>query len=63
MKNATAIGALLCEVWFGSTGGKIFDFCMFLSVMAYVNVLLMSNPRVMYAMSEDKVFPAIFLKK
>ncbi|MBP9213550.1 MAG: APC family permease [Chitinophagaceae bacterium] len=63
MKNATAIGALLCEVWFGSTGGKVFDFCMFLSVMAYVNVLLMSNPRVMYAMSEDKVFPAIFSKK
>ena len=26
-----------------------------LSVLAYVNVLLMSNPRVMYAMSEDKI--------
>jgi APA family basic amino acid/polyamine antiporter len=63
MKNATAIGALLCEVWFGNTGGKVFDFCMFLSVMAYVNVLLMSNPRVMYAMSEDKVFPCNFSKK
>jgi APA family basic amino acid/polyamine antiporter len=60
MKNATAIGALLCEVWFGKAGGKVFDACMFLSVMAYVNVLLMSNPRVMYAMSEDKVFPKIF---
>jgi APA family basic amino acid/polyamine antiporter len=60
MKNATAIGALLCEVWFGKAGGKIFDLAMFLSVMAYVNVLLMSNPRVMYAMSEDGVFPKIF---
>lgn len=33
---------------------------MFLSVLAYVNILLMSNPRVMFAMSEDKVFPKIF---
>jgi APA family basic amino acid/polyamine antiporter len=34
-----------------------------LSVLAYVNVLLMSNPRVMFAMSEDKVLPAFFAKK
>src|SRR5205085_11776816 len=33
------------------------------SVLAYVNVLLMSNPRVMYAMGEDGVLPAGFMKK
>ena len=33
---------------------------MFLSVLAYVNILLMSNPRVMYAMSQDRVFPKMF---
>ena len=60
MKNASAIGALLCEAWFGPFGAKVFDALMFLSVMAYVNILLMSNPRVMYAMSIDKVFPKIF---
>jgi APA family basic amino acid/polyamine antiporter len=60
MKNATAIGALLCEAWFGKAGAKIFDMLMFISVMAYVNVILLSNPRVMYAMSVDKVFPRIF---
>jgi basic amino acid/polyamine antiporter, APA family len=60
MKNASAIGALLCEAWFGKYGGKVFDGLMFLSVLAYVNILLMSNPRVMFAMSEDKVFPKIF---
>lgn len=60
MKNATAIGSLLCEAWFGKNGGKVFDALMFLSVLAYVNILLMSNPRVMFAMSEDKVFPKIF---
>lgn len=60
MKNASAIGALLCEAWFGKTGAKVFDALMFLSVLAYVNVILMSNPRVMFAMSEDKVFPSVF---
>ena len=60
MKNASAIGALLCEAWFGKAGGKVFDGLMFLSVLAYVNILLMSNPRVMYAMSVDQVFPKIF---
>jgi APA family basic amino acid/polyamine antiporter len=36
---------------------------MVLSVLAYVNVILMSNPRVMFAMSEDKVLPKIFQSK
>lgn len=63
MKNASAIGALLCEAWFGAAGAKVFDACMFLSVLAYVNIILMSNPRVMYAMSEDRVFPAVFLRR
>jgi len=60
MKNATAIGALLCEAWFGKAGAKVFDGLMFVSVMAYVNVILLSNPRVMYAMSKDGVFPKMF---
>ena len=60
MKNATSIGALLFEAWFGKIGGKVFDFAMFISVLAYVNILLMSNPRVMYAMALDGVLPKIF---
>jgi len=63
MKNANAIGSLLFEAWFGKFGAKVFDFAMILSVLAYVNVILMSNPRVMFAMSEDKVLPALFQKK
>ena len=47
----------------GETGGNIFSGLLFLSVLAYVNVLLLSNPRVMYAMSEDKVLPAVFGRK
>ncbi|MBX3256724.1 MAG: APC family permease [Chitinophagaceae bacterium] len=60
MKNASAVGALLSEAWFGTIGAKVFDGMMFLSVLAYVNISLMSNPRVMYAMSHDKVLPAFF---
>ena len=60
MKNANAIGALLCETWFGRIGAKVFDLAMILSVLAYVNVILLSNPRVMFAMSEDGLLPKIF---
>jgi APA family basic amino acid/polyamine antiporter len=60
MKNANAIGALLCEAWFGRAGAKVFDLAMVLSVLAYVNVILLSNPRAMFAMSEDGLLPKIF---
>lgn len=63
IKNANAIGSLLCEVWFGKIGAKIFDFFMILSVLGYVNITLLSNPRVMFAMSEDKVLPRVFQNK
>ena len=63
MKNANVIGALIFESLFGKYGAKVFDFCMVLSVFAYVNVILLSNPRVMYAMSVDKVLPAFFSKR
>ena len=34
-----------------------------MAVLAYVNVLLLSNPRVMYAMSTDGILPKAFQKK
>ena len=63
MKNANVIGALLFESLFGRVGAKIFDFCMVISVLAYVNIILLSNPRVMYAMSLDGVLPSFFSKR
>jgi APA family basic amino acid/polyamine antiporter len=47
---------------FGDAAGNSFH-PSFLSVLAYVNVLLMSNPRVMYAMAEDGVIPRLFARK
>jgi APA family basic amino acid/polyamine antiporter len=48
---------------FGAAAGKILSVLLFLSVLAYVNVLLMSNPRVMYAMAEDGVLPRLFARQ
>jgi APA family basic amino acid/polyamine antiporter len=36
---------------------------LFVAVLAYVNVLLLSNPRVMYAMSTDGILPKSFMRK
>lgn len=48
---------------FGTEGANVFSVLLFFSVLAYVNVSLLSNPRVIYAMSEDGVLPAVFQKK
>ncbi|HTF04641.1 MAG TPA: APC family permease, partial [Bacteroidia bacterium] len=60
--TAKNIGTTLAENVLGITGGKVFTIVFFFSVLAYVNVGLMSNPRVILAMSEEKVLPAIFAR-
>lgn len=60
LKHATGIAALMAGHVFGSAAGNILSVFLFLSVLAYVNVLLMSNPRVMQAMSEEGVIPKKF---
>ena len=57
------VAAILVGKMFGETGSNIFSTLLFLSVLAYVNVLLLSNPRVMLAMSEDKVLPGFLQKR
>jgi APA family basic amino acid/polyamine antiporter len=63
LKTSTGIASIMASHVFGEAAGNILSVLLFLSVLAYVNVLLMSNPRVMYAMSEDGVLPAGFMKK
>ena len=63
MKNSKNIAAIMASKIFGVHAERILSGFLFLSVLAYVNVLLMSNPRVMYAMSEDKILPAVFKKR
>ncbi len=57
------IAAIMASKIFGVNAERILSAFLFLSVLAYVNVLLMSNPRVMYAMSEDNILPPIFKKR
>jgi APA family basic amino acid/polyamine antiporter len=63
LKNAKGIAAIVAERMFGPTGRFAFSILLFIAVLAYVNVLLLSNPRVMYAMSEDGILPKAFGKK
>ena len=63
LKTSTGIAGIVAEKMFGPTGKYIFSILLFLAVLAYVNVLLLSNPRVMYAMSMDGILPAPFKKK
>ena len=62
LKQSQSIAAILAGKIFGEKGFTILSVLLFLSVLAYVNVLLMSNPRVMYAMSDEGVLPSIFKK-
>ncbi len=63
LKSTSGIAAIVAERAFGATGKYVFTGLLFLAVLAYVNVLLLSNPRVMYAMSMDGILPAAFRKK
>ncbi|MCG7856162.1 APC family permease [Flavihumibacter sp.] len=63
LKTTRGIAAVVAERMFGPTGKTIFTLLLFMAVLAYVNVLLLSNPRVMYAMSKDGILPKSFARK
>jgi APA family basic amino acid/polyamine antiporter len=63
MKGEKEIAYVVIDKIFGSNGAKVFSVFLFLGVLAYVNGSLLSNPRVMYAMGEDRSLPAVFSKK
>jgi basic amino acid/polyamine antiporter, APA family len=62
MKGEREIAYVVIDKVFGKNGASIFSAFLFLGVLAYVNGLLMSNPRVMYAMGDDGSLPKIFAK-
>jgi APA family basic amino acid/polyamine antiporter len=63
LKNTRGIAGIVIEKMFGPGGRYAFSILLFLAVLAYVNVSLLSNPRVMYAMSVDGILPAPFKKR
>jgi APA family basic amino acid/polyamine antiporter len=60
LKTAQSIAAILASKIFGPAGYTILSSVIFLSVLGYVNVNLLSNPRAMYAMGEEGALPPIF---
>ncbi len=63
LKESKNIAAIMASKIFGINAERVLSIFLFLGVLAYVNVLLMSNPRVMYAMSEDKILPPVFKRR
>ncbi|RYY88024.1 MAG: APC family permease [Chitinophagaceae bacterium] len=59
----TNIAALMAARIFGPQAERVLSLFLFLGVLGYVNALLLSNPRVMYAMSEDGILPPAFRKR
>lgn len=62
LQHTPALAAKMMGVLFGTTGYKITSILLFGGVLAYVNVNVLANPRVYYAMAEDGILPAIFKK-
>lgn len=62
VQNSKTLAADVTGLIFGDTAHKIVSVLMFFSVMAYVNVSLMSNPRIYYAMAQDGVLPKAMTK-
>jgi len=62
IQNNKALAATLAGIIFGPLGYKIISISIYLSVLAYVNVNIMSNPRIYYAMAEDRILSSRFKK-
>ena len=63
MKGEREIAYVVIDRIFGSTGANVFSVFLFMGILAYVNGSLLSNPRVMYAMGDDKSLPGIFARR
>ena len=63
LKTSKNIAAIMASKIFGVQAERILSVLLFLGVLAYVNAVLLSNPRVMYAMSEDRILPAAFTRR
>ncbi|QJD97255.1 amino acid permease [Mucilaginibacter robiniae] len=60
LQHQPALAATLAGIILGSVGYKVVSVLMFASVLAYINVNIMANPRVYYAMAEEGILPSLF---
>src|SRR5690606_24837798 len=62
LKDSKNIAAIMTSKVLGSRAESVLSVLLFLGVLGYINGSLLSNPRVMFAMSRDRVLPAAFSK-
>jgi APA family basic amino acid/polyamine antiporter len=62
VQHSPLIAADLAKVIFGPAGAAFASITIFISVLGFCNTELLHNPRVMYAMAEEKILPKIFMK-
>ena len=63
LKTSKNIAAIMASKVLGVNAERILSVLLFLGVLAYINGQLLSNPRVMYAMSDDKLLPRFLQNK
>ncbi|MBL7763616.1 MAG: APC family permease, partial [Chitinophagaceae bacterium] len=63
LKSSKNIAAIMASKIFGQNAERILSVLLFLGVLAYINGQLISNPRVMFAMSDDKLLPGLFQQR
>ncbi len=63
LKTSSNIANIMISKIFGNQAATVLSVFLFLSVLAFVNIHLLNNPRVMQAMAQDKTLPAIFAKR
>lgn len=58
LAHSSSIAAMVVDRLFGAVGSDLLSAVLVVSVFGYINVAMLSNPRVINAMSEDGVLPA-----
>jgi len=58
LAHSSSIAAMVVDRIFGAVGSNALSAVLVISVFGYINVAMLSNPRVIHAMSEDGVLPA-----
>jgi APA family basic amino acid/polyamine antiporter len=62
LAQAKSIAAIVVQSLFGNAGSLLLSAVLVISVFGYINVSMLSNPRVLQAMSEDGVLPKTWAK-
>jgi APA family basic amino acid/polyamine antiporter len=62
VQQSPLIAADLGKVLFGTTGAAFASVVIFVSVLGFINTEFLHNPRVLYAMAQEKILPEIFMR-